>query len=72
MVTNLTEGYAVVSSVVGGVQLHGTSDIRRGSDLVRDGRRNTARRNPLTDSSRISLSMGWRSRCKARFHPSGE
>ena len=81
MVTHLTKGYAAVTGIVGGVQLHvyrhqflvqlhGTSDIRRGSDLVRDGSRNTARRNPLADSSRISRSMGWRSCCKAHFKAS--
>lgn len=40
-------------------------------DGRRDGSRNTARRNPLADSSQISRSMGWRSCCKARFPASG-
>ena len=35
MVTNLTEGYAVVTGVVGGVQLHGSSGARSSRLLMR-------------------------------------
>ena len=44
MGTNLTEGYAVVTVVVGGVQLHGSSGARASRLLIRGGRERMSRR----------------------------
>jgi len=43
MVTNLTEGYAVVTGVVGGVQLHGSSGARSSRLLMRGSRERISR-----------------------------